>query len=123
MKEPAHFDALRPMERRILTMRDEGTSISVIAERMKKSPEFVERVIEWTEIPRSGNDRGSTLTPLENRVLALAADGEDHATIARRFKKSERFIRQVEGLAHYRKGLELITGAAKEARQAGESAS
>ena len=121
MREPAHFDALRPMERRILTMRDEGTPIPVIADRMKKSPEFVERVIEWTEIPRSGSDRESALTPLENRVLALAAEGEDHETIARRFKKTERFIRQVEGLAHYRKGLELITGAAREARQADHS--
>lgn len=123
MKEPAHFDTLRPMERRVLTMRDEGTPIPVIADRVKKSPEFVERVIEWTEIPRSGSDRESTLTPLESRVLALTAEGEDHETIARRFKKTERFIRQVEGLAHYRKGLKLITGAAREARQAGQSGS
>ncbi len=111
------------MEKRILAMREEGTSIPVIAERIKKSPEFVERVIDWTEIPRSGSERGSALTPLEKRVLALAADGEDHETIARRFKKTERFIRQVEGLAHYRKGLKLITGAAQEARQADQAAS
>lgn len=117
MSNLSYFESLRPMERRILTMRSEGTSITDIANRLKKSPEFVERVIEWTEIPRSGTERDSVLSPLESRVLALAADGEDHETIARRFKKSERFIRQVQGLAHYRKGLKLITGAASEARQ------
>lgn len=109
------------MERRVLAMKDQGTPIPDIADRIKKSPDFVERVLDWTEIPRSGNERESLLSPLESRVLALTADGEDHQTIAKRFKKSERFIRQVEGLAHYRKGLKLITGAASEAREAERS--
>lgn len=115
--------SLRPMERRILTMREEGVPIDEIADRMRKSPEFVERVITWTEIPRSGTERDPGLTPLESRVLALTADGEDHATIGRRFRKSERFIRQVEGLAHYRMGLELMSGAAREARSAEQARS
>ena len=99
-------------------MREEGVSIDEIADRIRKSPEFVERVIDWTDIPRSGSQRSSYLSPLEKRVLALSADGEDHETIAKRFKKSGRFIRQVEGLAHYRKGLRLMSGAADEARDA-----
>lgn len=121
MNHLAHYASLRPMERRVLAMREEGTSLTDIAERLKRSPEFVERVIEWTEIPRSGSERESVLSPLESRVLALAAEGEDHETIARRFNKSERFIRQVEGLAHYRKGLKLINGAAGDARRAEQS--
>lgn len=118
MNDLPHFDSLRPMERRVLTMKDEGTPIPDIADRIKKTPEFVERVIEWTEIPRSGRERETVLSPLQSRVLTLVAEGEDHETIARRFRKSERFIRQVEGLAHYRKGLKLINRAASEARQA-----
>lgn len=121
MNDLPHFDSLRPMERRILAMKDEGTPIPDIANRIRKSPEFVERVIDWTRIPRSGNQRESVLSPLESRVLALSSEGEDHETIARRFKKSERFIRQVEGMAHYRQGLELISEAAREARQAERS--
>lgn len=102
-------------------MRSEGVSIDEIAARLRKTPEFIERVIDWTRIPRAGNERSSGLSPLESRVLALSADGEDHETIAKRFKKSSRFIRQVEGLAHYRKGLRLMSGAATEARNAEEA--
>lgn len=112
------FDSLRPMERRVLKMRDDGTPIEEIAARINKSPSFVHRVIEWTKIPRSGTDRDELLTPLQTRVLALSAEGEDRATIAQRFKRTERFIRQVEGLAHFRKGLGLMTEAADLARQA-----
>lgn len=121
MTDHPDLSSLRPVERRILTMRSEGISIEEIASRLRKSPEFIERVIDWTRIPRSGNERSSGLSPLESRVLALSADGEDHETIAKRFKKSSRFIRQVEGLAHYRKGLRLMSGAAAEARNAEET--
>lgn len=117
MPHRPHLDSLRPLERRILTMREEGVSIDEIADRIRKSPDFVERVIDWTKIPRSGTSRPTGLSPLETRVLALKAAGEDHETIAARFKKSDRFIRQVEGMAHYRQGLRLMSGAAGEARR------
>lgn len=112
------IESLRPIERRILTMRSEGVSREEIGRRIRKSPEFVERVIDWTEIPRSGKTRDSYLSPIEARVLALTAEGEDHETIGKRFNKSGRFIRQVLGMAHYRKGLRLMSGAATEARDA-----
>lgn len=118
MREQVHFQSLRPMERRILRMRDDGISIDEIGSRLKKSPQFIERVLEWTEIPRRGKTRDAVLTPLESRVLALSSEGEDTATIARRFKRSERFIRQVEGLAHFRQGLDMIKNAADQARAA-----
>lgn len=114
-------ESLRPLERRILTMRSEGVAIDDIAERLRRSPDFVERVIDWTEIPRSGSSRPSGLSPLGRRVLTLRAEGEDYETIGRRFKRSGRFIRQVEGMAHFRKGMRLMSGAAAEARSAEES--
>lgn len=104
-------------------MRDEGVSIGEIASRLRKSERLIERIIDWTEIPRSGKARSSQLSPLESRVLALSAKGEDHEAIGRRFKRSSRFIRQVEGLAHYRKGLRLMSGAATEAREAEQARS
>lgn len=118
MKEQTDFQSLRPMERRILKMKEAGTPIDEIASRLKKSPQFIERVLGWTEIPRRARTRDAVLTPLESRVLALSTEGEDTETIARKFKRTERFIRQVEGLAHYRKGLHMIRGAADQARAA-----
>ena len=102
-------------------MRDEGVPLEEIGKRLRKSPEFVARVIDWTQIPRSneGGDDSPTLTPLERRVLRLREEGEDHDTIGERFKKGARFIRQVEGMAHYRKGLSLLSASAEAAR-AGE---
>jgi DNA-binding transcriptional MerR regulator len=109
---------LRPIERRILSMRDEGVPLEEIGKRLRKSPEFVARVIDWTQIPRSndGGDDSQTLTPLERRVLQLREEGEDYDTIGERFKKGARFIRQVEGMAHFRKGLSLLSASAEAAR-------
>lgn len=118
MQQHPQFESLRPMERRVLKMQSEGTPVDEIATRLKKSPEFVERVVEWTRIPRVVKKRSGDLSPLERRVLALRHQGEDTETIARRFKRTERFIRQVEGLAHYRKGLGLMRVAADQARSA-----
>lgn len=104
-------------------MRDEGVPLEEMGRRLRKSPEFVARVIDWTQIPRSNDERDDspTLTPLERRVLQLRAEGEDHDTIGDRFKKSARFIRQVEGMAHFRKGLRLLSSSAEAARAGDEN--
>ncbi len=68
----------------------------------------MERILAWTELPRSGETEGRVAPALERRVLALRWAGESHDTIAARFNKTSRFIRQVEGLAHYRKAMELL---------------
>lgn len=114
-------DDLRPLERRILSMKDEGVPLEEIGERLRKSSAFVSRVIDWTQIPRSGetSDDSSILTPLERRVLQLREEGEDHETIGERFKKRPRFIRQVEGMAYFKKALILLSASAEAAR-AGE---
>lgn len=108
---------LRPIERRVLAMRDDGMQVSEIADRMKKSPGFIDRVIEWTAIPREPNERARRFRPIEKRVLDLRAAGQDHSEIAQKFKKSARFIRQVEGMAHYREGLRLLSDTSTTARQ------
>ena len=104
-------------------MRDEGVPLEEIGKRLRKSPEFVARVIDWTQIPRSnvGGDDSPALTPLERRVLQLREEGEDHDLIGERFKKGARFIRQVEGMAHYRKGVSLLEASADAARAGGDN--
>lgn len=90
-------------------MQAEGQDIAEIAARIKKTPEFVERMIGWTEIPRTGRTTERALTPRQRRVLDLRADGESHRQIAQRFKKGEAHIRQVEGLAHFKEAHRILS--------------
>ena len=99
--------SLRPIERRILAMQDDGHSVADIAGRFKRSPEHVQRMIEWTDIPRNGEPYKFT-EALEARVAALRAEGHDHEEIGRRFNRSADNIRQIEALAHYRRAVELL---------------
>lgn len=102
---------LRPIETRILAMREEGLSDEEIGHRVRKTPERVAKIAEWAKLPARGsweprNEDG--LSAMEKRVLALRSEGESHAEIGERFRRSPRFIRQVEGLAHFRKYRELL---------------
>ena len=99
---------LRPVERRVVAMRDAGLGVEEIASRLRRSAAHVERMMSWIEIPRSRPPVGRSVAALERRVLALRAEGETHDQIGARFRRSGDFIRRVEGLAHYRKALELL---------------
>lgn len=99
---------LRPIERRVLDMQEEGVPVDEIAARFNKSSEFVERLLGWTDIPRNGNGNARDLSPIERRVLDMRAEGASHAEIAEKFKKTERYIRQVDGLAHFKEGQRLL---------------
>jgi transcriptional regulator len=109
MSNPIVIEYLRPIERRVLDMQQEGVGVDEIASRIKKSPQFVERMIDWTEIPRNGNTSDRHLTPMQQRVLDLRAAGETREEIASRFKKGEAYIRQVEGLAHFKESQRLLS--------------
>lgn len=101
------LDHLRPIERRVLAMRDEGQDLDEIGRRIKRSAAHVERMIAWTELPRTATPRTSARA-FERRVLALRSAGESYETIGERFRKSGGFIKRVEGLAYYRKAVELL---------------
>ena len=88
-------------------MRDSGLSSGEIAQRVRRSATHVERMIVWTEIPRSRRP-SKFAQALESRVLTLRDQGLDHAEIARKFRRSVRNIRQVEGLAYYRRAISLL---------------
>ena len=99
---------LRPLERCVLAMRDRGLSTDEIGGRIKRSPQHVERIIAWTELPRTGTAPRTSARALERRVLALRERGESYDDIGSRFRRSPGFIRRVEGLAHYRRAVELL---------------
>lgn len=99
---------LRPLERRVLSMAAEGVEIDEIAKRIRKRPDRVESIIAWTDIPRTRPAIRRSPTPVESRVLALLAEGESHERIGRRLRRSAQYVKQVEGLAHYRRGTEIL---------------
>lgn len=103
----------------MLHLHSGGMSVDEIATRFRKTPGFVRRVIDWSAIPRSGSSQEHHLRPLERRVLAMRAAGESHDQIASRFRKSVRFIRQVEGLAHFKEGQRILGAAGTSRLQSG----
>jgi len=79
-----------------------------IARRFKRSISHVERIVSWSRIPRSGPASRNAADAMQRRVLQMRSNGESHADIGHKFGRSERFIRQIEGLAHYQKAMELL---------------
>ncbi|MDX1449598.1 MAG: hypothetical protein R3246_11110 [Acidimicrobiia bacterium] len=92
----------------MLAMDANGLSAEEIGERINRSPEQTTRILEWARIPRSRPPASRAPRAVEQRVLDLRASGESHERIARRFNRSARSIRQIEGLAHFRLAMNLL---------------
>jgi len=94
---------LRPIERRIRRLIGAGVSETDIAERFRRSPAFVRRVLELSALPgRNAPAPDSPLRPLERRVLRWRDEGAPSADIAARFHRSPEFVDRVEHLARYK---------------------
>lgn len=100
--------ALRPIERRMLRLADQGVDDVEIAWRFRRSPRFVRQVLELAAIPRgdgaaaSGPGPRDRLRPVERRVLWWRDQGLEFEELAPRFRRSPAFLRQVEMLAQYK---------------------
>jgi hypothetical protein len=95
---------MRPIERRVRRLVEAGLDPTEIAWRFRRSPRFIQQVIDCSERPRSHRvlPDPSVLRPLERRILAWRATGASYAEIAARFRRSPGFIRRVEVLARQR---------------------
>ena len=95
---------LRPFERRVLQLVDNGVDEVEIARRFRRSPDMIGRVIAWTRLPRfEGVERSpDVLRPLERRVLRWRESGAEYSEIGHRFGRGPVFVEQVEGLARYK---------------------
>ncbi|MDQ1521763.1 MAG: hypothetical protein QOI55_2836 [Actinomycetota bacterium] len=100
---------LRPLERRVLQLVDDGVDDREIGRRFRRSPGMIRRIIDLTEIPRSGSRSedalatgSASLRPLEQRVLRWRDGGSDYVDIGRRFGRSADHVRRVEELARYK---------------------
>ena len=94
--------SLRPLERRILRQVAAGDDVTEIGRRLHRSPEFVQRVIEFTDIERETPEpaKAEILRPVERRVLALRADGVDYDDLGAKFHRSPAHVERIEQLAH-----------------------
>ena len=96
-------EALRPLERRVLRLVDEGVSTAEIARRFRRTPEFVDRVVDFAGLPRQGSQVEHTpLRPVERRILKWRDLGTNHEEIGRRFHRSADHIARIEELARYK---------------------
>jgi hypothetical protein len=96
---------LRPLERRILALKNAGEDDAQIGRRFKRSPEFISRVTELARLDgRHAGDgpRGRGLRPLERRVIDLRDRGVSRDELARRFRRSPGHVARVEKLARYK---------------------
>lgn len=95
---------LRPLERRILALRDAGIDDAEIARRFRRSPGYVKRVALLSGSPhrRRHSTRQHGLTPLERRVLKWRDQGARPQDVAWRFRRSPEHIARVEKLARYK---------------------
>lgn len=100
------LDQLRPIERVMRRLSDNGMSESEIAWRFRRTPGHVRRVLELTRLDRQPGDRtddeSSELRPIERLVLRARQDGADSVEIAARLRRSPRGVDQIERLASYK---------------------
>src|SRR4029079_16656446 len=80
----ADHRTLRPLERCVLRLVDDGIDEAEIGRRFRRRPEVVRREIAYPRIPRTGvAPDEERLRPLERRILKWRADGADQAEIGR----------------------------------------
>ncbi len=94
----------------MLALRAEGRDAAEIGRMFRRSPEHIDRIIAFAELPgRSGpTTDDATLRPLERCVLRWRRRGAGHDEIGAKFRRSPRHIRQVEGLALFKQSRELL---------------
>jgi hypothetical protein len=99
-------ESLRPLERRVLALREAGVDREEIARRFRRSPEFIDRVIDMAHLPRHPSGASTpprhALRPIERCLLRWQEEGESFDALAPRFKRSPAHLRRVAGLASYK---------------------
>ena len=101
---------LRPVERRVLRLVDEGLDDAEIGRRFGRTERWTAQVrfLADLDVPRSPATDSATdsnaerLRPLERRLLRWRAQGLDHDDLADRFRHSAEHLARVEEYAHYK---------------------
>jgi DNA-binding NarL/FixJ family response regulator len=104
MNESQPDSDLRPKERVIKRLAEDGMSDSEIAWRFRSSPGHIQRILRLIEVPRSPRDSAARSEPtaLERTVLKARTRGVTHAEIGARMRRSPGFVARVEQFATLR---------------------
>lgn len=97
--------ALRPLERRVVRLVEDGVGTTEIARRFRRSPEMINRIIGMAALPgrvTGAVARDEVLRPVERRVLHWREVGADYGEIGARFGRSAAAVERVEQLARYK---------------------
>jgi DNA-binding CsgD family transcriptional regulator len=106
MMEGMPDEHLRPIERRVLALKEEGVPSNEIAHRFRRGRQFIEQVEELAAL--DGRDakrrrrRDGSLRPVERRILKWRDQGLSTDELAERFRRSPEFVARVERLARYK---------------------
>ncbi len=98
---------LRPIERTVRRLQEDGLSNSEVAWRLRRSPGYVRRVASLSAIERSTDtaDQGRStagLRPIERCVLNSLEAGSGYAEIAARLRRTPGYVSRVERFANLR---------------------
>jgi DNA-binding CsgD family transcriptional regulator len=97
---------LRPIERVVMRLHDEGCSLADIGKKVGKKPGTVTRILRMTEYKQDGLPDQSVsdhpLRPVERVVLKLREQGETYSQIGNRLARSGLRIKFIEGLAEFK---------------------
>src|ERR671910_105461 len=91
---------LRPIERRVLALKQKGIPHTEIARRFRPTPPFIAH-LDGRDAKRRHRRPGS-LRPVERRILTLRDRGVSPDEMAERFRRSPDFISRVERIARYK---------------------
>jgi DNA-binding CsgD family transcriptional regulator len=104
-------ERLRPLERRLLRLAEQGVDEAELARRFRRSPDHIRRVLDLARLPgRRGHAAHGRLRPLERRVLRWRELGAGFPELADRFGRSADGLAQVERLAHYKQARSVEPG-------------
>jgi DNA-binding CsgD family transcriptional regulator len=97
---------LRPIERVVMRLHDEGCTLADIGKKVGKKPGTVTRIMRMTEYKQDGlPDQAANqhpLRPVERVVLRLRDKGETYSQIGNRLARSGRRVQFIESLAEFK---------------------
>jgi DNA-binding CsgD family transcriptional regulator len=97
---------LRPIERVVMRLRDEGATPAEIGKRVRKKPGTVNRIVKMAGYREDGLSQrtisDSPLRPVERVVMRLRGDGETYSQIGNRLALSGRRVQLIERLAEFK---------------------
>jgi hypothetical protein len=97
------FAALRPIERRVSRLADDGVLPAEIGRRFNRSEGYIEQVLVLASVPgRAAPPPAPGLRPIERRLLRWREQGASAEELADRFRRGPGYIERVLAFADYK---------------------